>query len=189
MAKLFVVRTGETIWQAQSRVHAAAGAPLTDAGRQAVEDCAGQIAAHSPSEVYFGVGQAERETADLLAEAFGAKRRSVDGLSELDYGLWQGLTVDEIRQRQPTLYRQWLDDPSTIRPPGGESVEEASERLRSAVRDIGRRRKRSPAVVVLPPVMLGLLRCLMQDEPLDALWRNVDDEFTWTVCELDEQTL
>ncbi len=189
MARLFVVRTGETIWQAQSRVHAAASAPLTDAGRRAVEHCAGEIAAHGPSDVYFGAGEAERETGDLLAGALGAKRRSTDGLSELDYGLWQGLTVEEIRQRQPTLYRQWLDDPSTIRPPGGESVDEAAERLRSVMRTIGRRRKRSPVVVVLPPVMLGLLRCLMQDEPLDALWRNLDDDFTWTVCELDERTL
>ena len=40
----------------------------------------------------------------------------LDGLRELDYGQWDGLTFGQIRQRFPELYATWADDKSRVPP-------------------------------------------------------------------------
>ena len=54
------------------------------------------------------------------------------GLEELDAGLWDGLTFDEIQARDPDLYHARGADP-TLLPPEGESAESGLARFRAAM--------------------------------------------------------
>ena len=45
MTKIFVVQTGQTIWEAQDRIESVPGAPLTEVGASDVERAAGELAA------------------------------------------------------------------------------------------------------------------------------------------------
>ena len=179
MAEIFAIRTGQTIWELESRLDSATGAPLTDEGARSVQDCARQLARESVAVVYAGSGEAERQSAELLAGPLQSRVRTVSDLRELDYGLWQGLTVSEIKRRQPKLFRQWLEAPASVRPPGGETLEEGLARLRKALKEILKRPKTPPVVLVLRPVMLGLLRCVVRNQTTDDVWQNVSTEFTW----------
>ncbi|MDP6637320.1 MAG: histidine phosphatase family protein [Phycisphaerae bacterium] len=191
MAKLFVVQTGQTIWEVQDRIESVPGAPLTEAGASDVERAADELAACGSGirAVYACDGESERETACLIAQALGTKVRTEPELRELDYGLWQGLTRDELKRRQPKMYRQWADAPSSVRPPGGETLEEAQERLRAAIKGILKRHKDDAAVLILRPVAVGLLRCLLTNDPVTQIWKHVDNEFTWGSYEMDSQSL
>jgi broad specificity phosphatase PhoE len=51
-----------------------------------------------------------------------------DGLIEIDYGAWDGLTADECRRRDPLLREAWEADPYTTRCPDGESGEDVTRR-------------------------------------------------------------
>ena len=65
-----------------------------------------------------------RETAAEMAAAMGldpASAEVADGLLEIDYGAWDGLTADECRARDPELRAAWERDPFANRCPGGES--------------------------------------------------------------------
>ena len=188
MAKLFVFRTGQTIWEIEDRLDSAAGAPLTGQGVKAVQDCAGQLAGQEISGIYAGTGEAERQSAELIAGQLGCKVRTVNDLRELDYGLWQGLTAEEIKRRQPKLYRQWLESPASVRPPGGETLSESLGRLRRALGEI-LRRDGAPSLIVLRPVMLGLLRCVVRNQPIEDMRQNVDPEFTWACYEMNGNQL
>ena len=46
-------------------------------------------------------------------------------MHNLDHGLWQGMLIEEVRRKQPTVYRQWQDQPESIRPPQGETLGKA----------------------------------------------------------------
>ena len=190
MTKIYAIQTGQTTWEQQSRVESSAGAPLTDEGTTAVEDAARQLPGQEIKAVYVcTAGEAERQTAELLAKTLKAKIRNNEGLHELDYGLWQGLTVDEIKRRQPRAYRQWTRCPASTRPPQGETLAEAQDRLRSALKEIAKRHKNGSALLVLRPVLMGLLKCLSRHEAVDGLWRHVDQSLSWDCYELDDKTL
>lgn len=190
MAKFYVMRTGQTTWEEQSRIESTAGAPLTEQGAMQVRDAARELTDHGIKAVFAcTTGQAESQTAQLVADALSVKVRGNGMLHELDYGLWQGLTRGEIKRSQPRAYRQWTKAPASVRPPEGETLQEAQERLKSALRDITKRHRNGTALLVLRPVLMGLLRCLSEDQSIDALWQHVDDASTWGCYEVDLSVL
>lgn len=68
------------------------------------------------------------------AEYFG-EANVIDGLEEMSFGEWDGLSFDEIKIRWPELYEARGYD-SSIQPPGAESPQEAFLRFDSALRKI-----------------------------------------------------
>ena len=56
-----------------------------------------------------------------------------DGLLELDYGAWDGLTAEECRARDPQLRADWEADPFATRCPEGESGEDVLRRASVAL--------------------------------------------------------
>ncbi|HET8776574.1 MAG TPA: histidine phosphatase family protein [Candidatus Limnocylindria bacterium] len=65
-----------------------------------------------------------RQTAAPIATALGLEAHAVeldDGLMEIDYGAWDGLTAEECRARDPDLRAAWEADPYATRCPEGES--------------------------------------------------------------------
>ncbi len=191
MPKVFVMQTGQTIWEAQDRIESVPGAPLTEVGASDVERAAAELAACDAGIgiVYACDGESERETAELIARTLGTKVRTEGELRELDYGLWQGLTRDELKRRQPKMFRQWSESPVSVRPPGGETLEEARDRLRAAIKGILKRHKDDAVLLVLRPVAVGLLRCLVTNDPIEMIWNHVDYEFTWGSYETDSLSL
>ena len=189
MGKMFVIQTGRTTWDDQTRVESAPGAPLTESGQRDVCDAAKELTAQAISIVYACQGQAEQQTARLIAEALGAKVRIDNDLRELDYGLWQGLTREEIKHRQPKLYRQWTEAPASIRPPGGETLLEAQQRLRKVMKGIIKRHRTGGALIVLRPVARALTKCLVGHDSVESLWQNMHEACTWDVFEADAKDL
>ena len=86
-------------------------------------------------------------------------------LREVDFGQWEGQTLDEVESETPALIAQRRIDPVHFRPPGGESIAEAAERLRPLAERLKAARN---ALVIGHRVTLGTLERLLRDLPLDA---------------------
>ncbi len=102
-------------------------------------------------------------TAEIIGKALGLRPRRIDELRNLDQGLWQGLQIEEIKRRNTKLFRQWIDDPRTICPPQGETIEDAMERVRTALKPLIRRHQEGElfALVVGEP-MARLVSCYLR---------------------------
>jgi len=186
---VYIVRTGQTIWEQQGRMESIAGVPLSQEGRRAVQAVARELADRDLSMIYTAPGEAEGQTAEVLAGELGLKVRKDGQLHELDFGLWQGLTAQELKRRQPKLFKQWTEDPSSIRPPGGEAPHEAQHRLLTTVRSILKRRKNGPAVLILRPLAAALLRCALDGGQVESLWSYVESQPPWCKYEVDPDFL
>ena len=55
-------------------------------------------------------------------------------LREIDFEDFEGLPYDEIATRYPDLYRQWMETPTEVRFPNGESFREMRIRVLRSVR-------------------------------------------------------
>lgn len=72
-----------------------------------------------------------RETAEAIAGPLGIDRSRIeveDGLLEIDYGDWDGLTAEECAERDPELRASWEADPYETRCPNGESGRDVASR-------------------------------------------------------------
>ena len=187
MTTIYVIQTGRTTWQDQSRIDSIAGAPLTSDGINDVKAAADQLAQCRINAIYSAKGESDRQTAKLLSGILKVKIHPQGDLRELDYGLWQGLTVKEIKRRQPKVYRQWIEAPLSVCPPGGEPLNGAVERLEQTILGIAKRHKskNGSPLVVLRPAAFTLLKCVLSKEQISELWKKVGPSLTWYGYMLD----
>ncbi|WP_063040429.1 bifunctional RNase H/acid phosphatase [Nocardia pseudovaccinii] len=134
--RLLLLRHGQTALSIERRYSGRGNPPLTDLGREQAARAAKMLAAKGgiAAVVTSPLGRA-RETAEAAATALDIPVRVLDGLTETDFGDWEGLTFQEAAQRDPQLHARWLGDPSTPAP-NGESFDQVRERVEAARRDL-----------------------------------------------------
>lgn len=182
MNKLIVIRAGETAWQQgrptadESRIQGTVSLPLTSAGREALQTIAAKIDQLHPDCLYSSGNESSGPTADYLAQLCELKTKKLPDLHEVDCGLWQGLRISEIKKRYGRAYRQWRCDPTSVRPPQGESLEEAAVRVRESLLCLYRKNQDKTIVVVAAVMAAGLIECLMTGTPLEQLWQIVEEQ-------------
>ena len=95
------------------------------------------------------------------------KVKTLDTLQNLDHGLWQGMLVNDVKTKQPKVYRQWQDQPETVCPPQGETVVDAEERLQAAIAKLTKKyRTEGLVAVVLPEPAASVLRHVLRHDEL-----------------------
>jgi broad specificity phosphatase PhoE len=151
--EVVLIRPGATVYDEQNRVQGVLDVPLSDRGVAEAAELAGRLADAGLAALYCGPSASTVATAEAIGRSLGLRPRRLDELRNLDQGLWQGLQLDEIKRRNLKLFRQWLDDPRTICPPQGETVEHAIERVRAALKPLARRhRGEAIGIVVREPI-------------------------------------
>ena len=135
MATLVLVRHGRSTANASGVLAGRmAGVLLDDVGLGQAGRAAGRLASLPLARAVSSPVERCRQTAELLL----AGRTDVpavqveSGLSECDYGAWQGRTLKELATTE--LWRQVQGSPSTVRFPDGESMVEMSNRSVQAIR-------------------------------------------------------
>jgi len=177
MCQVVLIRPGATIYDEQNRVQGILDIPLSERGQGEVARMAQKLA-RSPggsrlSALYCGPGENVIRTAEIIGKAVGIRPRRIDEFRNLDQGLWQGLQIDEIRRRNTKLFRQWIDDPETICPPQGETVESAMGRIKAAFRPLLKRHHDEAIGLVVGEPLFRMVACYLKCEArvhLDEHW-------------------
>jgi probable phosphoglycerate mutase len=110
------------------------------------------------------------QTAEVIADRLGRPVDIEDGLTELDFGVFEGLTSAEAAAKHPAEYAAWLGSADAA-PPGGESFAALTRRLRSARERILAAHPESTVVVVTHVTPIKTLLRLALDAPPVALFR------------------
>ena len=170
MTQVILIRPGATAYDEQNRVQGILDIPLSERGRAEVAQLAETLAATAPpalalTALYCGPGESVVRTAEIIGKALGLRPRRIDDLRNLDQGLWQGLQLDEIKRRNLKVFRQWLDDPVTVCPPQGETIESAQERIRQALRPLIRRHHDEAIGLVAGEPIAQLIACYLRRDP------------------------
>ena len=179
--QLALIGAGQTDWDAKGRMVGGADLPLNEHGHRQISELAKQLAGPGLGLAWLGVSprQTVQETAAVLADALNVPVKTVKGLEEVDIGLWEGLTTEQIRQRYPKVYKQWTERPTSVCPPEGESVAVAADRLMAAIERLAAKSKGRAVGVVLGRLAIAVVRCRLAGEGLDNLWSKVDTEPCW----------
>ncbi|MFD5146445.1 bifunctional RNase H/acid phosphatase [Streptomyces sp. NPDC058401] len=136
-ATFVLLRHGETALTPQKRFSGSGGSDpeLSAAGRRQAAAVAESLAARGTIETVISSPLRRcRETAQAVADRLGLTVTVEEGLREVDFGAWEGLTFAEARERHPEDLQAWLDSPKAAPTGGGESFASATRRI-SATRD------------------------------------------------------
>ena len=132
--RLVLWRHGQTLWNAENRHQGQIDIPLNDVGREQARHAAQTLLAMKPTHVIASDLERALETGQILADLAGVSLSTDERLRETFAGEWQGMTRDEIVAKYPADYAAWGGD-SEIRPGGGETRWEVSQRVVAAIED------------------------------------------------------
>ena len=131
--RLILLRHGQTEMSAARQYSGRSNPPLTQLGTQQAAGAARRLAVRGGIDAIVASPLTRTmETARACGDALGLPVASVDGLIELDFGEWDGLTFAQAHEANPEAHSAWLSDTSIV-PPGGESLDAAYQRI-SAVK-------------------------------------------------------
>jgi broad specificity phosphatase PhoE len=125
VSDVWLVRHGATEWSKAGRHTSTTDVPLLPDGEAAARSLGPRLAGHDFAVVLTSPRERARRTAELA----GFPAAEVDGdLAEWDYGDYEGVTTDEIRESVPA-WTVW-----THPCPGGENAADVGARLDRVVR-------------------------------------------------------
>lgn len=110
------------------------------------------------------------ESAEILGERLGHTPLIEDGLAEMEFGDWDGLTFAEIQEKYPDEMAGWLGD-LEVAPPGGESFREVEARVLAGRDRILAEWAEQSVVVVSHVTPIKTLVAEALGAPLEALYR------------------
>src|SRR4051812_6309941 len=187
MVQILLVRPGTTEFDQQGRVQGTLDIPLSEEGQQEVEALVDTLRNQSIAAIYTSPCQSAAETAEALAEALDLKVKTVDKLRNLDQGLWQGMLVSDVKAKQPKVYRQWQEQPETVCPPQGETLNSAKQRVSAAMTKIIKKHKADRVVaVVVPEPLASVVRNVVRQEDWGDLWQIQTETAQWQLIEVPE---
>ncbi len=184
---LMLVRHGQTA-NTVARVFCGPGGGdpgLNDGGREQVRRAAETLAASSVDAVLTSPMRRARETADLIAAEIGLPVVVADGYRECAFGAWDGLTLQQVREQWPGELDSWLDF-ADARPPDGESIAEAQQRVEAELQSTLSAYAGKTVVIVshVNPIKLVVRACL--EAPLHCLHRMLVSPASLTVVSFYE---
>ena len=165
---LYLVRHGETEYNAERRIQGRLDLPLNEKGRAQAAALGRSIISLGISfdAVYSSTLSRAWETARIAGARLGLEPKTVPGLEEIFFGRFQGRTFDECARLYPEAYADWLINGYGSSMHGGETGRQIFLRARAALLTLPEFEK-GCALVVCHGAVIGLLRAAVAGKPLD----------------------
>lgn len=159
MLTVYFVRHGETEASRDGRMSGDADPPLTDLGLR-MADALGAAYGRWPwAALYTSPRLRARQTADAIARPAGLRVNIEDGLREIAYGAWEGVSEAELATRPE--FHTWAADPARVAPPGGETAVEVASRATAALDAIRARHRDGQVLAVSHKATIRILVCAL----------------------------
>ena len=158
---LYMVRHGQTAASRENRFSGSSDPPLTAVGEAMAQAFARAYASLKWDAIYTSPMQRTRQTADALYRLTGVQATVEDGLKEVDYGEWEGLRQDEVKERWPEAFEYWADDVASRGTPGGETAFHVAARAMRVVEGIRSRHERGNVLLVSHKATLRVITCAL----------------------------
>ncbi|WP_297206046.1 2,3-diphosphoglycerate-dependent phosphoglycerate mutase GpmB [uncultured Pluralibacter sp.] len=157
MLQVYLVRHGETLWNAERRIQGQSDSPLTEQGERQAQQVGERVRALGITHIIASDLGRTRQTAGYIAAACGCDVILDPRLRELDMGVLERRLVDSLTPEEEGWRRRLVDGTPDGRIPEGESMQELGDRVRAALHDCLELPEGSRPLLVSHGIALGCL--------------------------------
>ena len=162
--KIFLVRHGETDWNAENRIQGAYDVPLNERGLRQAAELSRKLEGEHLTRVFSSQLSRSYRTALEIAKPHGLEVGRDRRLGEISQGIWEGLVVGEARKLYAEGYSKFERDPTLCAAPGGESMESGFSRVKEFWRTkmVEGSGGRGNVAIVAHAAINAIIICLME---------------------------
>lgn len=185
MGDMLLIRHGETEWNRLHKYQGTSDIPLNAEGIEQAQKAAIDVVEYLKEQgsnhgtnvsiandvvLYASTLSRARMTAEIIGEVIGVDVRLDERLREIHFGLWEGLTFNEVYEQCREAFDQWYANPMEHAAHGGETLSEVLVRSKAALVEI---RERHPEATIIVVAHGGVIKTLLHDiRPEYELWNQ-----------------
>lgn len=168
MTQLLLIRHADT--DLAGRFCGQSDPDLNERGRQQLAGLVNRLSRHAIRGLYTSDLRRARRTAEAIARHFGMGLHVRPGLREIHFGLWEGLSWNEIEVLDPVLAKGWAEMYPNSTAPGGEPFQQFASRVRQETTFLLGQGANSPIAVV---THAGFIRVVLKR------WCRISEQDAW----------
>jgi broad specificity phosphatase PhoE len=186
LARFILIRHGQTEWNQKERFRGWVDIDLDETGIRQAEAAAPRIARWEVAAIYASPLRRAMATAEIIAQPLGIPVTPLEGIIDMNFGVWQGLSIDEVKHNYPALFKLWRYSPETLEIPEGDSLEDVRKRAAATIDDLAARHKDATVVVVTHRVVCKVLLCHLLGLDNSHFWQIEQDTAAINLFEIYE---
>jgi len=160
MVEIILARHGETDWNLAEVFRGRADMELNETGLKQADLLGKYLSGVKIDAVYSSPLKRALKTAEAIAGYQALEMNVAWGLIDFDFGEWQGLSHQEVKDGYKEFYTEWLNHPDRVKIPAGESLKDVRKRAMAVVNDVTKRYD-GVAVLVSHRVVNKVLICAL----------------------------
>ena len=170
---IYFVRHGETILTPDRKFsgQGALDPELTSTGLAQAELVAQEIAKLNGEVLIVSPLQRTKQTAEKITKATKLEPIFDDLWLECDFGLWDGLSVEEVKEKFPNEYQQWTTS-TAIAPPQGESYDALAIRVEAGLEKIAYTYPGQTVIVVAHHLVIKIAARLAMGASAESIFHS-----------------
>ncbi len=191
MTRFVLIRHGQTEWNRTEwnrveRFRGRADLALDDTGIRQAEAAAERLSRWEIAALYSSPLRRALMTAQSLASQVELAVQPLEGLIDIDFGDWQGLSPQEAAAQDRDLYKKWLERPQEVCFPHGESLQDVQHRITAAIDSLVKNHSEQTVVLVSHNVVCRVLLCVVLGVDNSHFWQLGQDVGAINVFEVSD---
>jgi len=184
MTEIILVRHGETEWNVGEIFRGRIDVELNETGIEQAEFLAEYLRDIRIEAVYSSPLKRALKTAETIADCHQLEVEIAPSLIDLNFGKWQGLPHQEVKDKYKELYEEWVNTPDRVKIPAGESLNDVRERAIGVIDEV-LVKHRGTVVLVSHRVVNKVLICALLGLDNSHFWNIRQDTcgITTFTCE------
>ena len=134
ITRLILMRHGEPEEHIQGRCYGDLDVNLSECGERQILEKLDLLRSLVPKIIYTSPAKRASASARRVAGELELPIQMADDLREIHFGSFEGLTFDEIQRKHPSEYALWMEKPTEIQFPDGESFDDLNTRVEAFLR-------------------------------------------------------
>jgi broad specificity phosphatase PhoE len=149
MSKIYLARHGETEWNKEGRSQGCSNdIPLSDIGIKQAKALAERLSSERIDLFFSSTLGRAFQTAGIVAEKHSKEVSKYSEFLEINFGCWEGLRIDDIKEKYLDVFNIWRDTPHLAVIPGAENLLEIKERSMRRLFEILKENKEKNILII-----------------------------------------
>ncbi len=171
MAEIHLIRHGQTTWNKIGKYTGQTDVELTEEGREQARKLQPLIADIPFVAAYSSDLQRAVETAEIALSGRDVALQQDKRIREIHQGEWEGMHVDEIKERFALEFEHRRANPLTVGAPGGETIQELRDRVLGFLAELQQKHAAQEHVLISAHgVVIALVRVEHAGIPMEKVW-------------------
>lgn len=167
---IYITRHGQTEWNVEKRMQGWSDSPLTELGIQQAKWLEERLKDTKLDVIYSSPINRALSTANIVNGKRNIPLYTDSRLREINMGIWEGLTQDEIEKLySKELYNFW-NAPKLYKPYSGETFFQVRQRTKELVKEIISENIGKDILIVTHTITLKAIMSFFQNALIEDFW-------------------